>query len=348
MGDNSTTPLTELGEFGLIDHLMKDVEIKDKSTIFGSGDDAAVINNGIYQTLISTDMLVEGVHFDITYSPLKHLGYKAVVVNLSDIAAMNGMPKQVTISLAISSRYTVEALDELYKGIKLACETYGVDLVGGDTTTSRYGLVISVAVIGQVMADNIVYRSGAKENDLICVSGTLGAAYAGLMVLEREKKAFKASKGVQPDLQGYEYILERQLKPEPRLDVIKALQQLNVKPTAMIDISDGLASEILHICENSDTGADIIEEKLPIDHQTGKIAEEMKLDPTTIAMNGGEDYELLFTISQSDYDKIKDNPAFAVVGYIKERNAGVNLIARDQSVNPIKAQGWDALLNKRL
>lgn len=348
MEDNVKTPLTELGEFGLIDHLMKDVKVKDKSTVYGAGDDAAVINNGVYQTLVSTDMLVEGVHFDITYSPLKHLGYKSVIVNLSDIVAMNGIPKQVTVSLAISSRYTVEALEEIYKGIKLACSNYGVDLVGGDTTTSQSGLVISVTVIGQAMADNIVYRSGARENDLICVTGTLGAAYAGLMVLEREKKAFKASKGIQPDLEGYDYILERQLKPEPRLDAIKTFEQLKIKPTAMMDISDGLASEILHICENSNTGADIIEEKLPIDHQTGKLAEEMKLDPTTLAMNGGEDYELLFTISQSDYEKLKDNPAFAIIGYIKERNAGVNLISRDSSVSPIKAQGWDALLKKRM
>ncbi|MFO8054703.1 MAG: thiamine-phosphate kinase [Bacteroidales bacterium] len=348
MEDMRKTPLRELGEFGLIRRLMGDVKIKDKSTIRGSGDDAAVINNGIFQTLVSTDMLVEGVHFDITYTPLKHLGYKSIVVNLSDIAAMNGMPKQVTVSLAVSSRYTVEALEEIYKGVKLACTNYGVDLVGGDTTTSRSGLVISVTVVGQAMPDQIVYRDGANENDLVCVTGNLGAAYAGLMVLEREKKVFEESKGAQPALQGYEYILERQLKPEPRLDAIKAFEKGKLKPCSMIDISDGLASEILHICENSNTGADIFEEKLPVDHQTADLAKEMKQDPTTFAMNGGEDYELLFTIRQADYEKIKDNPAFAVIGYIKDRNAGVNLIARDGTQTAIKAQGWDALLKKRM
>ena len=346
MEEISKTPLTELGEFGLIDRLMKDVKVKEKSTIKGTGDDAAVINNGIFHTLVTTDLLAEGVHFDITYTPLKHLGYKAVVVNLSDVAAMNAMPKQITVSIAVSSRYTVEALEELYKGIKLACDNYGVDFVGGDTTTSRSGLIISVTAIGQAMAEDIVYRNGAKENDLICVSGTLGAAYAGLLVLEREKKAFKESQGAQPDLESYDYILERQLKPEPRLDVIKALAHLKVKPSAMMDVSDGLASEIMHITRNSQTGAEIFEDKLPIDHQTGDVAKEMKLDPTTLAMNGGEDYELLFTVSQEDYEKIKDNPAFAIIGYIKEKNAGVNLIARDGSSNPIQAQGWDALNKK--
>lgn len=348
MDDINKTPLNELGEFGLIDRLMKDVKIKDKSTVKGAGDDAAVINSGINHTLVSTDMLVEGIHFDITYTPLKHLGYKAVAVNLSDIAAMNAMPKQLTVSLAISSRYTVEALDEIYKGIKLACENYGVDLVGGDTTSSRSGLIISVTVIGQALANNIVYRSGAREHDLVCVSGTLGGAYAGLMVLEREKKAFKESQGAQPDLQSYDYILERQLKPEPRLDVVKAFEQLKIKPTSMMDISDGLASEILHICENSNVGAEIHEDRIPIDHQTGDLAREMKLDPTTFALNGGEDYELLFTISQQDYEKIKDNPAFAIIGYIKDRNSGVNLVARDGSLAAIKAQGWDALMKKRM
>lgn len=346
MEENRTTPLTELGEFGLIDRLMKDVTIKEKSTIKGTGDDAAVVNNGIFHTLVSTDLLTEGVHFDITYTPLKHLGYKAVVVNLSDVAAMNAIPKQITVSLAVSSRYTVEALEELYKGIKLACENYDIDFVGGDTTTSRSGLIISVTAIGQAMPENIVYRNGAEENELICVSGTLGAAYAGLLVLEREKKAFKESDGAQPDLESYDYILERQLKPEARLDVIRALEQLKIKPSAMMDISDGLASEIIHISRNSDKGADIYEDKLPIDHQTGDMAKEMKLDPTTLAMNGGEDYELLFTISQEDYEKIKDNKAFSIIGHIKDKNSGVNLIARDGSSNPIQAQGWEAMFKK--
>ena len=346
MEENRTTPLTELGEFGLIDRLMKDVTIKEKSTIKGTGDDAAVVNNGIFHTLVTTDLLTEGVHFDITYTPLKHLGYKAVVVNLSDVAAMNAIPKQITVSLAVSSRYTVEALEELYKGIKLACENYDIDFIGGDTTTSRSGLIISVTAIGQAMPENIVYRNGAKENELICVSGTLGAAYAGLLVLEREKKVFKESKGAQPDLESYDYILERQLKPEARLDVIRALEQLKIKPSAMMDISDGLASEIIHISRNSDKGADIYEDKLPIDHQTDDMAKEMKLDPTTLAMNGGEDYELLFTISQEDYEKIKDNKAFSIIGHIKDKNSGVNLIARDGSSNPIQAQGWEAMFKK--
>ncbi len=348
MSDKQITTLDELGEFGLINRLMKDVKIINKSTIKGSGDDAAVINNGIFQTILTTDLLVEGIHFDITYTPLKHLGYKAVAVNLSDVAAMNAMPKQITVSLAVSSRYSVEALEEIYKGIKLACNNYGVDLVGGDTTSSRSGLVISVTAVGQAMAGRIVYRDGAKENDLVCVTGTLGAAYAGLMVLEREKKAFKESKGVQPELEGYDYILERQLKPEPRLDVIKAFEQLNIKPTSMMDISDGLASEILHICESSNTGAEIFEDKLPIDHQTGDLSKEMNLDPTTFAMNGGEDYELLFTLDQNDYEKIKNNPAFAIIGYIKDRRSGVNMVARDGSLSAVKAQGWDALLKNRM
>lgn len=348
MSESQKTPMSDLGEFGLIDHLMRDVKIKDKTTIKGYGDDSAVVNNGIYQTLVSTDMLAEGVHFDITYTPLKHLGYKAVVINLSDIAAMNGIPKQVTISLAISNRYTVEALEEIYKGAKLACENYNVDLVGGDTTTSLSGLIISVTAVGQAMLDNIIYRSGAKENDLIVVTGTLGAAYAGLLLLEREKKAFKESQGVQPDLEGHDYILERQLKPETRLDAIRAFEQMKMKPTAMMDVSDGLASEILHICENSNKGADIYEDKLPIDHQTGELAKEMNIDPTTFALNGGEDYELVFTIDQNDYEKIKDDPGFAIVGHIKEKNAGAHLIARDGTQVQLKAQGWDALLKKRI
>lgn len=349
MDDLKKTPLSELGEFGLIDRLMGDVKPSDKSTIYGSGDDAAVINNGIYQTLVSTDMLVEGVHFNIAYVPLKHLGYKAVAVNLSDIAAMNAAPKQITVSLAVSSRYTVEALEEIYKGVKLACDNYKVDLVGGDTTTSRSGLVISITAIGQALADNIVYRNGAKENDLICVTGNLGAAYAGLLVLERENKVFKESEGgAQPRLDNYAYILERQLKPEPRLDAIKLFEQLKIKPTSMIDISDGLASEVLHICENSNSGAQIFEEKIPVDHQTIDLAKEMNLDPATLALNGGEDYELLFTIAQQDYEKIKGNPAFAVIGYVRERNAGVTLVAKDGTQVAVKAQGWDALMKKRM
>lgn len=334
--------LKELGEFGLIKHLTSDLKIKNSSTIKGVGDDAAVIDSGNYFTLVTTDMLVEGVHFNMIYSPLKHLGYKAVTVNLSDIYAMGGKPEQITVALAISSKYTIEALEEFYLGMKIACEKYGVDLVGGDTTSSYSGLVISITAIGMVEKNQVIYRNGAKEKDLICVSGDLGAAFMGLKILEREMEVYKASPDIQPDLEGFDYILERQLKPEPRKDVIEYLQSLEITPTAMIDISDGLASEIIHICSQSETGCMIYEEKLPIDHSTQETALELNIDPTTCALNGGEDYELLFTISLNDYEKIKDSNLISVIGHITDKNAGYSLVTKDNKVHEIKAQGWNA------
>lgn len=334
--------LKELGEFGLINHLTSDLKIINSSTIKGVGDDAAVIDSGDYFTLVTTDMLVEGVHFNIIYSPLKHLGYKAVTVNLSDIYAMGGKPEQITVALAISSKYTIEALEEFYIGMKIACEKYGVDLVGGDTTSSFSGLVVSITAIGKVEKNQVIYRNGAKEKDLICVSGDLGAAFMGLKILEREMEVYKASPEIQPDLEGFDYILERQLKPEPRKDIIEYLQSLEITPSSMIDISDGLASEIIHICSQSEVGCLIYEEKLPIDHTTQETALELNIDPTTCALNGGEDYELLFTISLSEYEKIKDSSLISVIGHITDKNAGYSLVTKDNKVHEIKAQGWNA------
>ncbi len=338
------TELSSLGEFGLIKHLTQFIQIKNESTIKGIGDDAAVINYKDKQTVISTDMLVEGVHFDLAYVPLKHLGYKSVAVNLSDIYAMNAMPKQITVSLAMSNRFSVEALEELYSGITMACNKYKVDIVGGDTTTAKSGLVISITAIGEANADELVYRDGAKDGDLLCVTGDLGGAYVGLQLLEREKKIFMESPGVQPDLGGNDYILERQLKPEARKDIPPLLKLLQVKPTAMIDISDGLASEILHICTQSEVGCNLYEDKIPIDPSTYNTAREFNLDPTVCALSGGEDYELLFTIDQSDFPKIKANPNITVIGHMTSRKDGINLIARGGTSHPLTAQGWDSLL----
>ena len=340
------TELSSLGEFGLIKHLTQFIEIKNESTIKGIGDDAAVIDNKDKLTVVSTDMLVEGVHFDLAYVPLKHLGYKSVSVNVSDIYAMNALPKQITVSFAVSNRFSVEALEELYSGIMTACHKYKVDLVGGDTTTSKSGLVISITAIGEARADELVYRDGAKEGDLLCVTGDLGAAYVGLQLLEREKKIFMESPGVQPDLGGYDYILERQLKPDARKDIPPLLKMLIVKPTAMIDISDGLASEILHICTQSETGCNLFEDKIPIDPSTYSMAREFNLDPTVCALSGGEDYELLFTIDQSDFPKIKANPDITVIGHMTSKKEGINLITKGGSSHPITAQGWDSLLPK--
>ncbi len=340
------TELSSLGEFGLIKHLTQFIEIKNESTIKGIGDDAAVIDNKDKLTVVSTDMLVEGVHFDLAYVPLKHLGYKSVSVNVSDIYAMNALPKQITVSFAVSNRFSVEALEELYSGIMTACHKYKVDLVGGDTTTSKSGLVISITAIGEARADELVYRDGAKEGDLLCVTGDLGAAYVGLQLLEREKKIFMESPGVQPDLGGYDYILERQLKPDARKDIPPLLKMLKVKPTAMIDISDGLASEILHICTQSETGCNLFEDKIPIDPSTYSMAREFNLDPTVCALSGGEDYELLFTIDQSDFPKIKANPDITVIGHMTSKKEGINLITKGGSSHPITAQGWDSLLPK--
>ena len=337
------TPLSELGEFGLIEHLTADFESKNSSTIYGIGDDSAVIDVGEKYQLVSTDMLVEGIHFDLTYTPLKHLGYKAISINVSDICAMNGEAKQITVSIAVSNRFPVEALEELYKGIHLACNKYQVDLVGGDTTSSQFGLLISVSVLGEVEKEDVVYRNGAEEHDLLVVSGDLGSAYLGLQVLSREKQVFDANPNMQPDLEGKDYILERQLKPEARKDVVKILKEHNIKPTSMIDVSDGLSSEVLHLCKNSDVGCTVYEDKLPIDFTAISTADELNLSAATCALNGGEDYELLFTIKQSDYDKLKDDPDFTVIGYITEKGLGANFVVKDGTVQELIAQGWSAI-----
>lgn len=342
--EQSRTSLSELGEFGLIDHLTRQIKLKHKSSVKGVGDDCAVLKPGEH-VLVTTDLLVEGVHFDLSYTPLKHLGYKAVVVNLSDVYAMNGQPKQITVSIAVSNRFTLEALEELYAGIYLACEAYGVDLVGGDTTSSTKGLMISITAIGEAKKEDIVYRSGAKKNDLVVVTGDLGAAYLGLQVLEREKQVFMVNPNSQPDLENYNYLVERQLKPEARKDVIEILKKLEVKPTSMMDISDGLSSELLHICKQSGVGCVIYENKIPLDPQVIATCEEFNLVGTTVAMNGGEDYELLFTIDQKDFDKIKGNPNLTVIGYIHEKAEGSTLITRSEQRIPIEAQGWNALKN---
>lgn len=337
------TEISTLGEFGLIRHLTDGLELKNASSKKGVGDDCAVMEYKDTDVLVSTDLLVEGVHFDLTYVPLKHLGYKSVVVNLSDIYAMNGTPRQITVSLAISKRFTVEHIEALYAGMRLACEMYNVDLVGGDTTTSRSGLVISITVIGDAPADQIVYRDGAKDTDLICVSGDLGAAYMGLQLLEREKVASAGQKEFQPDFAGKEYLIERQLKPEARRDIIKELAEAGIKPTAMMDISDGLSSELLHICHQSHTGCRVYEDRIPIDYQTAVMAEELNMNLVTAAMNGGEDYELLFTVPLHFHDKVKELPGVKVIGHITKEDLGCALISRDGTEIEIKAQGWNPL-----
>lgn len=337
------TEIEQLGEFGLIDHLTRNFEIKNKSTVKAIGDDAAVLSFEGKKTLISTDLLLEGIHFDLAYTPLKHLGYKAIQVNLSDIYAMNGTATQVTVSIGLSSKFPLEAVEELYQGISIACEKFGVDLAGGDTTSSKQGLVISVTSIGYADEKDICYRNGANEGDLLCVSGDLGGAYIGLQLLEREKGIFLENPNIQPDLEGKDYIVERQLKPEARKDIVEALKQMKIKPTAMIDISDGLASEILHICKQSDKGCNLYEEKIPIDPMTYDTARDFGIDPTVCALNGGEDYELLFTIRQSDFEKIRNNPDISIIGHITESSAGCNLISKSEKVHPIKAQGWNSL-----
>jgi thiamine-monophosphate kinase len=342
--NKNRTELSELGEFGLIDHLTKNIKLHHEQTLKGVGDDAAVIeNNADEVTLVTTDMLVEGVHFDLTYMPLKHLGYKAIVVNLSDICAMNGKPKQVFVSMALSNRFSLEAVEELYTGMLLACQQYKVDLVGGDTTSSTAGLVLSITATGTAKKGNQVYRDGAKPNDLVCVSGDLGSAYLGLQILEREKQIYIENPGVQPDLEGFDYILERQLKPEARVDIIDLLAEMGVKPTAMIDVSDGLSSELLHICKQSGVGCTIYEDKLPIDPVAYDTARELNLDPTTCMLNGGEDYELLFTISIDDFDKIKHNPSITIIGHITPKDEGANLVPANGPMIPLQAQGWNAL-----
>ncbi len=342
---STRTELSTLGEFGLIDRLASRIHCVVPGTVKGIGDDSAVIDpEGLHQ-VVTTDMLVERVHFDLGYVPLRHLGYKSIVVNLSDVYAMNATPKQVVVGLALSNRFPVEAVDELYEGMLLACRHYGVDLVGGDTTSSQSGLVISVTAIGAVAKDQVVYRSGARENDLLVVSGDLGGAYMGLQILEREKAVFQDS-GAQPDLEGHDYILERQLKPEARRDIIDLLKKLDVRPTSMIDVSDGLASEALHIARSSGLGVRIHDEKLPIDPATYATARDFGLDPTTCALNGGEDYELLFTIAQADHEKIKGNPSLTIIGYMTDAAAGHVLVDKQGGVHALRAQGWDALLGR--
>ncbi|MEO6304413.1 MAG: thiamine-phosphate kinase [Bacteroidia bacterium] len=340
------TELSELGEFGLIKHLTQHIEINHDSTVKGVGDDAAVINNGNLETVISTDMLVEGVHFDLTYVPLKHLGYKSVVVNLSDIYAMNAEPRQIVVSIAISNRFKLGALEELYAGMLLACKKYNVDLVGGDTTSSLTGLVINITAIGAAKKENIVYRNGAKESNLLCVSGDLGGAYMGLQVLEREKSVFKENPNLQPDLEGKDYILERQLKPEARQDIFELFKKLKLQPTSMIDVSDGLSSEILHLCTQSNVGVELYEEKIPIDPLTYETAFEFGLDPTLCTLSGGEDYELLFTVDIGDYEKIKATKEFTIIGHITNEAKGRLMVAKAGSVHELQAQGWNSLLKK--
>jgi thiamine-monophosphate kinase len=338
---DNRTELSQLGEFGLIDRLTANFNQTQKSTIKGVGDDAAVIDCGDHYRVVTTDMLVEGVHFDLAYVPLKHLGYKAVVVNLSDIYAMNAEACQITVSIAVSNRFSLEALEELYDGIKKACDLYQVDLVGGDTTSSLSGLVISVTAIGEVAKDKIAYRSGGKENELLVVTGNLGAAFMGLQVLEREKRIFIENPQIQPALEGVDFILERQLKPEARKDIIHFLNDLGVLPTSMIDISDGLVSEAMHLCKAGDLGCAIYDEKLPIDHETYRVAREFDLDPSTCALNGGEDYELLFSIKQSDFEKIKGNEFMTVIGHYTDKGSGMNVIDRAGVSVPMQAQGWN-------
>ena len=337
------TSLADLGEFGLIDRLTKGFEIHNPSTLKGVGDDAAVMDFKNKRTVVSTDLLIEGVHFDLSYVPLKHLGYKSVVVNVSDIYAMNATATQITVSIAVSNRFPLEALEEFYAGIRLACEHYKVDLVGGDTTSSTRGLIISVTAIGEAEASDLVYRNGAQPNDLVVLTGDIGGAYMGLQILEREKAVFQVNPNSQPDIEMYSYILERQLKPEARKDIPPLLKQLGVKPTAMMDVSDGLSSELLHICKQSGVGCRLYEDKIPLDPQVISTCEEFNLDSTTIALSGGEDYELLFTIAQADYDKIKGNPNFSVIGYITDKSEGINLVTRAGQFIPIIAKGWNAL-----
>lgn len=343
MEENKRTEIATLGEFGLIDRLTADMPVVNASTCKAVGDDAAVLHYGESETLVTTDLLLEGVHFDLTYVPLTHLGYKAAVVNFSDIYAMNGTPRQITVSLGVSKRFSVEDLEQLYAGIRLACANYHVDIVGGDTSASMTGLTISITCIGEVCANRIVYRNGAKENDLVCVTGDLGAAYMGLQLLEREKCAFTGEEDFTPEFGGKEYILERQLKPEARRDVVEALAQAGIVPTAMMDISDGLSSELLHICKQSNVGCRIYEERIPIDYQTAVMAEELNMNLVTAALNGGEDYELLFTVPLTMHDAVSAIPGVKVIGHITAPSLGSCLIARDGGEIQLRAQGWNSL-----
>lgn len=337
------TPISTLGEFGLIRHLTENIELQNASSKYGVGDDCAVLEYPDKQVLVTTDLLMEGVHFDLTYVPLKHLGYKAVMVNLSDIYAMNGTPRQITVSLAISKRFSVEDMEQLYAGMRLACEAHHVDIVGGDTTSSLTGLAISITAIGDAPKDKIAFRNGANETDLICVSGNLGAAYMGLQLLEREKSVFMGETNAQPDFSGKEYLLERQLKPEARRDIISALAEAGIKPTAMMDISDGLSSELMHICKQSNKGCRVYEEHIPLDYQTAVMAEEFNMNVTTCALNGGEDYELLFTVPLTDHEKVSKMEGVRLIGHITKPELGCMLVTRDGGEMELRAQGWEAL-----
>lgn len=343
MSKDNVKTISELGEFGLIDRLTADFTITDKNLIKGIGDDAAVFDSGEFCTLVTTDLLVEGIHFNLIYTPLKHLGYKCVAVNLSDLYAMNAVPKYITVSLAVSSKFTVEALDQLYEGIKIACERFDIELIGGDTTSSLSGLFINITAIGQAKKNEIVYRSGAKKNDLVCVSGDLGGAYMGLQLLEREKEVFLGDPSIQPELNGYEYIVERQLKPEPRRDIIKRLKDAGIQPNAMIDISDGLSSEMLHLCKNSDLGCMIFEEKLPIHYQTMNAVEMFRLDSSLAALNGGEDYELLFTVPLDQKEAIEKIEDISIIGYMHEDKSIKLFVPRNGAELELRAQGWNPL-----
>lgn len=340
---NKRTEISSLGEFGLIKHLTKDFEKKNDSSILGVGDDAAIMDYKGKQVLMTTDLLLEGIHFDLVYVPLMHLGYKSAIVNFSDIYAMNGTPKQITVSLGVSKRFSVEDIEELYAGIKLACDKYGVDLVGGDTSASATGLTISITCIGEGEKGKISQRNGAKNTDLICVSGDLGAAYMGLLLLEREKKVFSGDESAQPDFAGKEYLIERQLKPEARKDIVESLARINVVPTSMMDISDGLSSELLHICKQSNVGCRVYEDRIPIDYQTAVMAEEFNMNLTTAALNGGEDYELLFTVPLEMNDVFQNLPGIKVIGHITDESLGSCIITRDGQEIELKAQGWNSL-----
>jgi len=338
------TPIEQLGEFGLIDHITKSFDIQNSGTVKAIGDDAAVLKFENH-TVVTTDMLVEGIHFDLSYVPLMHLGYKSIMVNLSDVYAMNAIATQVTVSIAISNRFPVEAVEELYEGIALACKNYGVDLVGGDTTASNSGLIISVTALGEQEKDKVVYRSGASDGDLLVVSGDVGAAYMGLQILEREKAVFKANPNSQPDIEAYSYLIERQLKPEARKDIPKLLEELDVMPTSMIDVSDGLSSEMIHLCKQSNVGMKLYEDKIPLDPTVISACEEFDLDSTTVALSGGEDYELLFTIKQEDFPKIKANPSLSIIGHVLPQSDGIHLVTRGGEQIAIKAMGWNSFEN---
>jgi len=346
MSQKKPTLLSEIGEFGLIDRLTSNFKPVQVSTLKGVGDDAAVIDTGDHCMVITTDLLVEGIHFNLIYTPLKHLGYKAVAVNLSDIYAMNATPRQITVSIAVSGKFSLEALEELYSGIYMACEKYKVDLVGGDTSSSLTGLTISVTAIGTAKKEDIVYRGGAQTNDLICVSGDLGAAYAGLQLLEREKAIYENDPNLQPDLEGHDYIVGRQLKPEPREDIIRLLKENKILPTSMIDISDGLSSEILHICKNSDKGCRIYQEKIPIDHTTALMAGEFNIEPLICALHGGEDYELLFTVPLTDFEKVKNLKEIHIIGKIMDEEENALMVTADGNTVQLRAQGWDGLAER--